>query len=50
MGAQLVEDAHRYATRAGIAVFPFLRTIVMSLLRRGDNRSIRQRICEQAGL
>ena len=40
--AQLGEDAHRYADRTGAAVFSFLRTIVMNLLRRGGYRSIRQ--------
>ena len=40
--AQLGEDAHRYANRAGVPVFSFLRTVVMNLLRRGGYRSIRQ--------
>ena len=31
--AQLGEDAHRYANRTGVAVFSFLRTVVMNLLR-----------------
>ena len=46
--AQLHEDAHRYADRTGVAVFSFLRTIVMNLLRRGGYRSIRQGFRELA--
>ena len=46
--AQLGEDAHRYANRNGAAVFSFLRTIVMNLLRRGGYRSIRQGLRELA--
>jgi predicted transposase YbfD/YdcC len=46
--AQLGEDAHRYANRTGAAVFSFLRTIVMNLLRRGGYRSIRQGFRELA--
>ena len=38
---QLGEDAHRYAHRTGVAVFSFLRTVVMNPLRRGGYRSIR---------
>ncbi len=45
---QLGEDAHRYADRTGAAVFSFLRTIVMNLLRRGGYRSIRQGFRELA--
>ena len=46
--AQLHEDAHRYADHTGVAVFSFLRTIVMNLLRRGGYRSIRQGFREPA--
>ena len=46
--AQLHEDAHRYADRTGVAVFSFLRTIVMNLLRCGGYRSIRQGFRELA--
>ena len=46
--AQLGEDAHRYAHRTGVAVFSFLRTIVMNLLRRAGYRSIRQGFREVA--
>ena len=46
--AQLGEDAHRYANRTGVAVFSFLRTVVMNLLRRGGYRSIRQGLRELA--
>ena len=46
--AQLGEDAHRYANRTGAAVFSFLRTIVMNLLRRGGYRSIRRGFRELA--
>jgi predicted transposase YbfD/YdcC len=46
--AQLGEDAHRYANRIGAPVFPFLRTILMNLLRRGGYRSIRQGLRELA--
>jgi hypothetical protein len=46
--AQLGEDAHRYANRAGASVFSFLRTVVMNLLRRGGYRSIRQGLHEPA--
>jgi predicted transposase YbfD/YdcC len=46
--AQLGEDHHRYGNRTGVAVFSFLRTIVMNLLRRGGYRSIRQGIRELA--
>jgi len=42
------EDAHRYANRNGASVFSLLRTVVMSLLRRGGHRSIRQGIRELA--
>jgi len=45
---QLGEDAHRYANRTGAAVFSFLRTVVMNLLRRGGYRSIRQGLRELA--
>ena len=45
---QLGEDAHRYANRTGAAVFSFLRTMVMNLLRRGGYRSIRQGFRELA--
>jgi predicted transposase YbfD/YdcC len=45
---QLGEDDHRYANRTGTAVFSFLRTIVMNLLRRGGYRSIRQGLRELA--
>jgi predicted transposase YbfD/YdcC len=45
---QLGEDAHRYANRTGAAVFSFLRTVVMNLLRRGGYRSIRQGFRELA--
>ena len=45
---QLGEDAHRYGNRTGVAVFYFLRTIVMNLLRRGGYRSIRQGFRELA--
>jgi hypothetical protein len=49
---QLGEDAHRYAhryaDRTGVAVFSFLRTVVMTLLRRGGYRSIRQGLRELA--
>jgi hypothetical protein len=45
---QLGEDAHRYAHRTGAAVFSFLRTVVMNLLRRGGYRSIRQGFRELA--
>ena len=45
---QLGEDAHRYADRTGVAVFSFLRTVVMNLLRRGGYRSIRQGLRELA--
>ena len=45
---QLGEDAHRYANRTGAAVFSFLRTIVMNLLRRGGYRSIRHGLRELA--
>lgn len=45
---QLGEDAHRYANRTGAAVFSFLRTVVMNLLRRGEYRSIRQGFRELA--
>ncbi len=45
---QLGEDDHRYANRTGVAVFSFLRTIVMNLLRRGGYRSIRQGLRELA--
>ena len=47
-GAQLGEDAHRYANRIGAPVFAFLRTVVMNLLRRGGYRSIRQGLRELA--
>ncbi|WP_269798983.1 ISAs1 family transposase [Vulcanococcus limneticus] len=46
--AQLGEDAHRYSNRTGVAVFSFLRTIVMNLLRCGGYRSIRQGFRELA--
>ncbi len=46
--AQLGEDAHRYANRTGAPVFSFLRTILMNLLRRGGDRSIRQGLRELA--
>jgi predicted transposase YbfD/YdcC len=46
--AQLGEDAHCYANRTGVAVFSFLRTIVMNLLRQGGYRSIRQGLRELA--
>ena len=39
---QLGEDAHRYANRTAAPVFAFLRKVVMSLLRLGGYRSIRQ--------
>ena len=39
---QLGEDAHRYANRISAPVFPFLKTEVMNLLRRGGYRLIRQ--------
>jgi predicted transposase YbfD/YdcC len=45
---QLGEDAHRYTNRTGVAVFSFLRTVVMNLLRRGGYRSIRQGFRELA--
>jgi len=45
---QLGEDAHRYANRTGAAVFSFLRTVAMNLLRRGGYRSIRQGLRELA--
>ena len=45
---QLGEDAHRYANRSGVGVFSLLRTVVMSLLRRGGYRSIRQGFRELA--
>jgi predicted transposase YbfD/YdcC len=45
---QLGEADHRYANRTGVAVFSFLRTIVMNLLRRGGYRSIRQGLRELA--
>ncbi len=46
--AQLGEEAHRYGNRTGAAVFSFLRTIVMNLLRLGGYRSIRQGFRELA--
>ena len=45
---QLGEDAHRYCNRTGAAVFSFLQTVVMNLLRRGGYRSIRQGFRELA--
>jgi predicted transposase YbfD/YdcC len=45
---QLGEDAHRYTNRTGVAVFSFLRTVVMNLLHRGGYRSIRQGFGELA--
>ena len=45
---QLGEHAHRYANRTAAAVFSFLRTVVMNLLRRGGYRSIRQGFRELA--
>jgi predicted transposase YbfD/YdcC len=45
---ELGEDAHRYANRTGAAVFSFLRTVVMNLLRHGGYRSIRQGFRELA--
>jgi predicted transposase YbfD/YdcC len=45
---KLGEDHHRNANRTGVAVFSFLRTIVMNLLRRGGYRSIRQGLRELA--
>jgi predicted transposase YbfD/YdcC len=45
---QLGEAAHRYTNRTGVAVFFFLRTVVMNLLRRGGYRSIRQGFRELA--
>ena len=46
--AQLGEDAHRYANRIGAAVFAFLRTVVMHMLRDGGYRSIRHGFRELA--
>ena len=46
--AQLGEDHHRYANRTGAAVFSFLITVVMNLLRRAGYRSIRQGLRELA--
>ncbi len=46
--AQLGEDTHRYTNRIGAPVFAFLRTIVMNLLRRAGNLSIRQGLRELA--
>ncbi|MFN9660156.1 MAG: transposase, partial [Cyanobacteriota bacterium] len=46
--AQLGEGAHRFANRTGAPVFALLRTIVMNLLRRGGDRSIRQGLRELA--
>jgi len=37
---QLGEDAHRYANRTGAALFSFLRTVAMNLLRGGGYRSV----------
>ncbi|MCP9889143.1 hypothetical protein KBY96_14565 [Cyanobium sp. ATX 6A2] len=37
---QLAEDGHRYAHRIGAPLVPFLRTLVMNLLRRVGFRSI----------
>ena len=45
---QLGVDAHRYTDRTGVAVFSFLRTVVMDLLRRGGYRSIRKGLRELA--
>ncbi len=45
---QLGEDAHRYTHRTGAALFSFLRTVVMNLLRRGGYRSVRQGFRELA--
>jgi hypothetical protein len=45
---RLGEGAHRYTHRTGAAVFFFLRTVVMNLLRRGGYRSIRQGFRELA--
>ena len=41
-GRQLGEDAHRYVDRTGVAMFSFLRTIMLNLLKRGGYRSFRQ--------
>lgn len=40
--SQLGKVANRYAHRNGAAVFSFLRTIVMNLLRRGGYHLIRE--------
>jgi hypothetical protein len=45
---QLGEDTHPCSNRTGVAVFSFLRTVVMNLLRRGGYRSIRQGFRELA--
>jgi hypothetical protein len=45
---QLGEDAHRYTHRTGAAVFSFLRTVVMNLLRCSGYRSIYQGLRELA--
>ena len=44
----LGEDAHRYCIHTDTAVFSFLRTAVMNLLRRGGYSSIRQGFRELA--
>ena len=41
-------DGRRYANRLGAAVFSFLRTVVMNLLRPSGHRSIRQGFRELA--
>ena len=45
---QLGVDAHRYTDRTGVAVFSFLRTVVMDLLRCGGYRSTRKGLRELA--